>query len=42
MEFQLAPVRRQKPETMPWVDEFRAASGERALIYVADGKVIAL
>lgn len=42
MEFQLKPVRRQKPETMPWVDEFRAASGDRALVYVADGKVIAL
>jgi len=42
MEFQLAPVRRQKPESMPWVEEFRVASGPRPLVYVADGKIIAL
>ena len=40
MEFQLAPVRRKEPERMPWVDEFRAATGPRPLIYVADGKMI--
>ena len=40
MEFQLAPVRRKEPEVMPWVDEFRAATGNHRLIYVADGKVI--
>ena len=42
MEFQLAPVRRDAPERMPWVDEHRAAAGARPPIYVADGKVIAL
>jgi hypothetical protein len=42
MEFQLAPVRRQVPETMPWVEEFRAASGPHPLVYVADGKIITL
>ena len=42
MEFQLAPVRRKEPERMPWVDEFRAATGPRPLVYVADGKMITL
>jgi hypothetical protein len=40
MEFQRAPVRRAVPEIMPWVDEFRAATGARPLLYVADGQVI--
>jgi len=42
MEFQLKPVRRERPEVMPWVDEFRAAAGARPLIYVADGKMISI
>ena len=42
MEFQLAPVRRKVPAQMPWVDEFRAATGPRPLVYVADGKMITL
>ena len=40
MEFQLAPVRRAEPRAMPWVDEFRAAVGQRPLFYVADGEMI--
>ncbi len=40
MEFQLTPVRRKQPEIMPWVDQFRAATGPRPLVYVADGKMI--
>jgi hypothetical protein len=41
MEFQLAPKRRAVPEIMPWVDEFRAATGgARPFVYVADGKMI--
>jgi len=41
MEFQLEPVRRPKPEVMPWVDEHRArAGGPRPLVYVADGRMI--
>jgi hypothetical protein len=43
MEFQLAPVRRQTPVPMPWVDEYRAAvGGASPPIYVADGQVIRL
>ena len=43
MEFQLAPVRRETPEVMPWVDQHRAAlGGARPPIYVADGKVTLL
>jgi hypothetical protein len=43
MEFQLAPVRRQAPVPMPWVDEYRAAvGGGSPPIYVADGQVIRL
>jgi ectoine hydroxylase-related dioxygenase (phytanoyl-CoA dioxygenase family) len=42
MEFQLAPVHRDVPETMPWVDEYRAVAGRRPLVYVADGKIIQL
>jgi hypothetical protein len=43
MEFQLAPVRRETPVIMPWVDQHRAAvGGAKPPIYVADGKVIAL
>ena len=42
-EFQLAPVRRETPVTMPWVDQHRAAvGGPRPASYVANGKVIAL
>jgi hypothetical protein len=43
MEFQLTPVRREAPVSMPWVDEHRAAVGgaPRATL-VADGKVFAL
>ncbi len=41
MEFQLAPKRRAVPEIMPWIDEFRAATGgARPFMYVADGKVM--
>jgi hypothetical protein len=41
MEFQLAPKRRAVPETMPWIDEHRAAVGNvPPLLYVADGKFI--
>lgn len=43
MEFQLAPVRRQTPEIMPWVDQHRAAvGGARPPVYVANGEVIPL
>lgn len=43
MEFQLAPVRRQTPEIMPWVEQHRVAvGGAKPPVYVADGKVIAL
>ena len=31
-----------QPESMPWVDEHRAATGPRPLVYVADGKIIPL
>ncbi len=41
MEFQVSPVMRDVPEIMPWVDEFRAATGgKRNLVYVADGKMV--
>jgi hypothetical protein len=43
MEFQIAPVRRKRPETMPWVDQHRAAvGGARPPVYVADGQIIPL
>jgi ectoine hydroxylase-related dioxygenase (phytanoyl-CoA dioxygenase family) len=42
MEFQLAPIRRAVPETMPWIDEHRAAAGTPPLVYVADGRMIRL
>lgn len=43
MEFQLAPIRRKTPESMPWVDEHRAAvGGARPLVYFADGQMISL
>jgi hypothetical protein len=43
MEFQLKPVRREVPETMPWVDEHRAAAGERGpALYVHDGQITQL
>lgn len=40
VEFQLAPTRRAVAQSMPWVDELRAASGSRPLTYVADGEMI--
>jgi ectoine hydroxylase-related dioxygenase (phytanoyl-CoA dioxygenase family) len=43
MEFQIAPVKRERPLTMPWVDEHRATTGKaRPLVYVADGKVMSV
>jgi hypothetical protein len=43
MEFQLKPVRRERPEVMPWVDEHRAAAGgARPPVWVANGQVIPL
>jgi hypothetical protein len=42
MEFQIRPRRRAVPEVMPWVDENRAVTGPRPLVYVADGKMISL
>jgi hypothetical protein len=41
-EFQLQPVRREKPVTRPWVDEFRAATGQAGPppVYVADGRFV--
>jgi ectoine hydroxylase-related dioxygenase (phytanoyl-CoA dioxygenase family) len=41
MEFQLHPVRREKPKVMPWVDAYRAAAGDKApLMHIMDGKVV--
>jgi hypothetical protein len=43
MEFQLKPVRRERPVVMPWVDEHRAAvGGPHKPLYVADGHISAL
>jgi hypothetical protein len=44
MEFQLKPVPRKAPETMPWVDQRRAATGEgrKPPVYVADGTITPL
>jgi hypothetical protein len=43
MEFQLKPVRRRVPETMPWVDQHRAATGVvNPPVYVADGTITPL
>jgi ectoine hydroxylase-related dioxygenase (phytanoyl-CoA dioxygenase family) len=42
VEFQITPVRREQPEQMPWMEEYRAAVGTPELIYVADGKVISV
>jgi ectoine hydroxylase-related dioxygenase (phytanoyl-CoA dioxygenase family) len=39
MEVQIKPVRRTHPVSMPWVDEFRAATGDRPLTYVANGQI---
>ena len=40
MEFQITPVRRSKPVSMPWMDEFRKATGGGDKIYhVADGRI---
>jgi hypothetical protein len=39
MEFQLTPVRRAVPATMPWVDQHRAAAGAQPLVHVGDGKI---
>lgn len=40
MEFQVMPVRRDKPEYMPWVDERRAATGPEPVVHVIDGKMV--
>jgi ectoine hydroxylase-related dioxygenase (phytanoyl-CoA dioxygenase family) len=42
MEFQLAPVRKEIPEEMPWVLERRAQGGTHEPVYVADGKIVSL
>lgn len=42
MEFQVRPVRRAVPETMPWTLEHRAAVGTAPLTWVADGKFHAI
>jgi ectoine hydroxylase-related dioxygenase (phytanoyl-CoA dioxygenase family) len=42
MEFEIKPMRRKQPRSMPWVDEKRAVIGSGPLTYVADGKVINL
>jgi hypothetical protein len=39
MEFQLKPVRRETPVSMPWVDEHRAVAGVAPALYVADGQI---
>jgi hypothetical protein len=39
MEFQLKPVRREVPVSMPWVDEHRAVAGQNPAMYVADGQI---
>ena len=40
MEFQIKPVRRETPVLMPWVDEFRRATGgPHPATYVADGTI---
>jgi hypothetical protein len=39
MEFELKPVRRAVPLSMPWVDAHRGAVGTAPLAWVADGKV---
>jgi ectoine hydroxylase-related dioxygenase (phytanoyl-CoA dioxygenase family) len=40
MEFQITPVRRSVPVSMPWMDEFRKATGGGDKIYhVADGRI---
>jgi ectoine hydroxylase-related dioxygenase (phytanoyl-CoA dioxygenase family) len=40
MEFQVMPVRREKPEHMPWVDERRAVTGPQPLMFAIDGKLV--
>jgi hypothetical protein len=43
MEFQLKPVRREAPVSMPWVDEHRAATGTvNPPLYVHDGVITPL
>ena len=43
MEFQVAPVKRERPLAMPWVDEHRATTdASRPFVYVADGKVLSV
>jgi len=39
MEFQIDPVRREKPFDMPWMEELRAATGNRKTLHVADGRI---
>jgi ectoine hydroxylase-related dioxygenase (phytanoyl-CoA dioxygenase family) len=40
MEFQVMPVRREKPEHMPWVEERRAVVGREPVVHVMDGKLV--
>ena len=42
VEFQLTPVRRATPESMPWVDELRAARAALATAEIGDGRVTKL
>jgi ectoine hydroxylase-related dioxygenase (phytanoyl-CoA dioxygenase family) len=40
MEFQITPVRRKTPVDMPWMEQFRKATGgPQKLMHVADGRV---
>jgi len=40
MEFQIEPVPREVPVSMPWVEQFRAATGGKVnRTYVADGRI---
>jgi len=41
MEFQVTPVRREQPLDMPWMEQFRRATGEssRRIMHVADGVI---
>jgi len=40
MEFQITPVRRKTPVDMPWMEQFRKATGgPHKLMHIADGRV---
>jgi len=39
MEFQVTPVRRERPLDMPWMEQFREATGSRKIFHVADGVI---